>query len=155
MSKALKQKTEAIKDLLINDRALLEMAVVAIYQRQTASEQSTFSTRENNGIGFAGCDSINGTVMAKYILTGIERFRKSYGQNLSGKWVDKALKMMPKYAGQLARIELEKEEGGMEPDDPRSRIERNDAVMRPGGRLFQNEEGESEWEMYEREEQDA
>lgn len=104
---------EQIREKLVTDQRMLERAVVAIFEKQTEDEQRTGDTRHDNGIGFAGCDSQNGSYMAKYILTGIERYGKQYGQNLSGKFLEKAKKFMPKYAKQLYKIQLEKVEEGV------------------------------------------
>jgi hypothetical protein len=101
---------EQIKEKLTMDQRVLERALVAIYEKQTADEKSSGYTQHDNGIGFSGCDSKNGTYMAQYILTGIERYGKKYGENLSGKFLDKAKKFMPKYAKQLYKIQLEKVE---------------------------------------------
>lgn len=162
MSKALKAKTEEIKKLLVTDNALLEMAVVAIWERQTASEKSIKTTNQDNGVGFASCDANNGSYYATYIIKGMDQYGKTWGQNLSGKHLEKARKFMPKYAGQLAKIELSKVQGeDLEPEpdgaemSQRDRRERHDVIMRPGSRLYENEDGEQEWEMCVQDEADA
>ena len=67
-------------------------AMVVLYERQTASEQKSSSTRESNGRGFASCDAKLGTYMAKWVLSG---------RQLDGKFLDKARKMAKKYTRQL------------------------------------------------------
>jgi hypothetical protein len=98
---------EQIREVLIKDQALLEQAVVAIYEKQTADEQNSGETKHDNGIGFAGCDSRSGSYMAKYILTQIS-YGRPWGQILSGKFLEKAMKFMPKYSKQLYKIQLMK-----------------------------------------------
>lgn len=43
-------------------------ALVALFNRQTASEQSNNSTAEYNNIGFSGADGRSGTLTAKYFM---------------------------------------------------------------------------------------
>lgn len=43
-------------------------ALVALFNRQTEGEKATNSTNVDNGIGFAGCDAISGTLTAKSYL---------------------------------------------------------------------------------------
>lgn len=43
-------------------------ALVAIFNKQTDEEKNINSTKENNGIGFAGCDARTGSITAKYYL---------------------------------------------------------------------------------------
>jgi hypothetical protein len=70
-------------------------AVLAIYEKQTADEQATASTAENNGIGFNGADAGFGSSLAKqYAERG----------SLSPRQIACARKMMRKYANQLAEI---------------------------------------------------
>src|SRR5947208_478034 len=95
---------EAILDLMTHDQGFLEGCIVRIYEKQTEDEKHTGETTHDNGIGFSGCDSRNGTYMAEYILKGVNQYRKTYGQNLSGRFLEKARKFMPKYAGQLVKI---------------------------------------------------
>lgn len=44
---------------------IIGRALVAIFERQTASEQHALHTEENNGVGFAGCDAVGGSLTAK------------------------------------------------------------------------------------------
>jgi len=68
---------------------------LAIYNKQTSFEKSAGETTEHNGIGFNGVD-------AKY-LSWVATYLKS-GRHLSGAHIEKTLKRMLKYSGQLARI---------------------------------------------------
>jgi hypothetical protein len=43
-------------------------ALVAIFQRQTADEKSSNSTRLNNTVGFSGADARTGTLSAKFFI---------------------------------------------------------------------------------------
>lgn len=47
---------------------IIGRALVAIFNRQTASEQSADHTQEDNGIGFAGCDAKTGSLSAKSFI---------------------------------------------------------------------------------------
>jgi len=130
---------EQIKAQLLTNQALLERAVVAIYEKQTADEQRSMETKHDNGIGFAGCDSRNGSYMAQYILKGIGQYGKTYGQNLSGKFLEKARKFMPKYAKQLHKIQMAKLEAvKMETEGK--------AEARAEG--YNAEDMDGEWEIY-------
>lgn len=86
---------------------IIGRALVAIFERQTASEQHALHTEENNGVGFAGCDATGGSLTAKSYMK-----RKALLQ-----WqVDKWTKVSPssgfaricKYANQLNQIANEK-----------------------------------------------
>lgn len=94
---------------LLNNQRYLERAIVAIFEKQTQDEQATNSTKLNNNIGFNGPDAHLGSYMAKFILTGIKQYRKDYGNNLNGKFLEKAKKIMPKYAGQLLSMAKNKQ----------------------------------------------
>jgi len=103
-------KTNAVKmikeNLSINDKWVVS-AVLAIYARQTAAEQSIESTVDANGIGFSGADGEILSSFAKQILefnSGRSRFR----QPLSPKQFGMARKKIIKYAGQLLSIMKEK-----------------------------------------------
>lgn len=94
MSKA-KNDPDYIRWLLtMNDKAV-ERAIVAIYQRQTADEQSAGDTKHSNGIGFNGADARLGSYYARWILSG---------RNLTGNHLVKARNMSHKYVRQLVEI---------------------------------------------------
>ena len=77
--------------------------MVAIYERQTADEQASEETRENNGIGFSGCGCMHSFQFAKQILEW-KRGESTYRTPLSPRQTEIARKKMKKYAGQLSRI---------------------------------------------------
>lgn len=47
---------------------LVGRALVALLNRQTASEQQANATEQHNGVGFAGCDAKSGSLTAKTYL---------------------------------------------------------------------------------------
>ncbi len=64
---------ESIAAMLNNDnpayvQAVIGRALVALLKNQTATEQATASTNEDNGIGFTGADAKGGTLTAKYYI---------------------------------------------------------------------------------------
>jgi hypothetical protein len=83
---------DIIRQKLMTDLRWLEAAILAIYRRQTDDEKAAGATKHLNGVGFSGCDSVTGSYMAKWIQGG---------RHLSGKWVEKAQRIMPKYTRQL------------------------------------------------------
>jgi hypothetical protein len=98
------------KDIIVNllktnDKAVAR-AIVVLNERQTATEQASEFTINNNGVGFTPADAHMGTSMAKFFL------RNGY---LSPKqiayWRKPNVKGVPricKYAGQLLDIALTK-----------------------------------------------
>lgn len=86
---------DEIKEKLLGSQKWLEHGIVAIYRRQTMDEQASFATLHLNGIGFNGADAEIMSSFAKRLERGI---------NLSERQVAAAKKIMPKYAGQLAKI---------------------------------------------------
>jgi hypothetical protein len=82
-------------------------ALVAIFERQTQSEQCADITEENNGVGFAGCDAEGGSKTAKSYLK-----RKALVQWQVEKWTrispTTGFSRICKYAGQLNQIAIEK-----------------------------------------------
>lgn len=90
---------EIILNKLATDQKWLERGVLAIYKRQTEDEKQSEQTSHSNGRGFAGCDARRGTRMAQWLIKGY---------HLDGKHLEKARKMMPKYAGQLLIVALER-----------------------------------------------
>lgn len=82
----------------------VERAVVVLYERQTADEKATQSTRVHNRRGFASCDARCGSYMAKWILSG---------KSLNSEWLEKARKMAKKYIRQLLEEAKTKETNRM------------------------------------------
>lgn len=94
------QFTEAlIRAKLVTDQRWLEQAVVAIYKRQTPDEQASQTTAHLNGRGFSGVDARTGSYLARWLMRG-----PSF--HLSGKFLDRARRMMPKYSKQLLECAL-------------------------------------------------
>jgi hypothetical protein len=97
---------DTIANLLkTNDKAVAR-AIVVLNERQTAAEQATEFTINNNGVGFTPADAAMGTSMAKFFL------RNGY---LSPKqlayWRKPNVRGVPricKYAGQLLDIAITK-----------------------------------------------
>ena len=90
-----------------NDQWVIR-AILAIFSRQTAVEQCTETTREENGIGFNGVDAEILSSFAKQIIdfeAGKSRFRSP----LSPKQMGIARRKITKYAGQLLSIMKAKE----------------------------------------------
>ena len=89
-------------------------ALVALLNRQTAEEQTSNDTREENGIGFSGADARSGSITAK-------SFIKYNGKLLDwqlDKWTKAARNGYPrisKYHRQLNEIALEKQPRRNEP----------------------------------------
>lgn len=90
-----KYSKELIQALLRDNPKALARGVVAIYKRQTASEQESGSTKEDNGMGFTGVDAFILSSFAVQILRGWK---------LSEKQAAIALKKMPKYWKQLIEV---------------------------------------------------
>jgi hypothetical protein len=92
---------ELLQGLEVNPK-WVERAIVVLYERQTADEQRTSSTKVHNGRGFASCDARAGTYMAQWILSD---------NRLSGIWLERARKMAKKYIRQLMEeVELKERE---------------------------------------------
>lgn len=85
-----------IADKVQTDTQWLRRAVVAIYERQTADEQSTESTNHHNGRGFTGADASFLSSIAKVII------EKRY--SLTERQLNCTRKKMVKYTGQLVKI---------------------------------------------------
>ena len=82
-----------------SDRAV-EKAVLAIYQRQTAFEQSQYAAIQCNGVGFNAADAAVLTAYAKYLST--------FG-HLNPAHLADARTRIKKYSGQLLQIALAKQ----------------------------------------------
>lgn len=88
---------EAIKTLLLSNNRAVERALVALYHRQTSSEQASEQTIDHNGRGFTAGDAEYMTAWAKQVLAGRQL---GMGQV---KYLRTGRRIM-KYAGQLADI---------------------------------------------------
>lgn len=86
---------DEIKAKVANEARWCERAILAIYARQTADEQESYTTTHHNGVGFSACDA---EIMTSFAL----QLRK--GRRLSAKQLTIAQKRMPHYARQLNEI---------------------------------------------------
>lgn len=84
---------------------IIGRALVALFDRQTASEQSANTTDQNNNIGFAGCDALSGSLTAKSF---IKRGTLESWQVQKWMQVSRGYPRICKYARQLNEIALEK-----------------------------------------------
>lgn len=93
-------KAAEIREKILNDHPQWAFrALVAIYRRQTADEQSSGHTVHSNGVGFSGADAEFGSSLAVQIMQG---------RSLSMRQIAYARKIAAKYAKQLERIANEK-----------------------------------------------
>ena len=85
-----------VRSQLSTNRAWALKALVRIFQEnQTADEQASQVTREDNGIGFTGVDApFRSSLAAQYIKRG----------SLSDKQMGFVLRKMPKYARQVVQM---------------------------------------------------
>lgn len=84
-----------IRNRLETDDKWLIRGLVAIYNRQTDQEQNNGMTKEENGVGFNGVDSVILSDMAKQHMT------RGF---LSRRQIEIVRGKMLKYAGQLTKI---------------------------------------------------
>lgn len=110
-----KQKAHIREQLMTNDRWIL-VALITVYEYQTASEQQSRSTNQHNGVGFTGADAKTLCGIAQHILrrTTLQQIRRTPDIKLSDvmdkDWaIDAVRKRMPKYANQLAKLARDKE----------------------------------------------
>ena len=90
-----KYTKEFIKSKLATDARWAIRGMIRIYEFQTAHEQASEHTEENNAVGFNGTDA--------EILTSFVKFYQKFNR-LSDNQMKWVFKKMPKYAGQLCRI---------------------------------------------------
>ena len=84
--------TTYVKNQLSTNPAWAQRAIVKLWQRQTADEQSAQATGHDNGVGFNGTDA--------FILSSFaEQINK--GRTLSPKQLAIAFKKLPKYSRQI------------------------------------------------------
>jgi hypothetical protein len=82
-------------------------ALVALFERQTEAEQSTDTTQNHNGIGFASCDARSGSLTAKSFLKN-----RTLAKWQLDRWMAPQKDGFPricKYVKQLSEIAEEKE----------------------------------------------
>jgi hypothetical protein len=87
--------TETIRNKLQTDNRWLLRGLLAVYARQTTTEQQTGETKDLNGIGFNGFDAPFLSDIAQKVTAK---------RQLSDKQIAAVRKCMLKYAGQLCRI---------------------------------------------------
>lgn len=86
---------EEIKELIQNNDKVLYGALKKLYSQQTADEQNTGETIENNGVGFNGADASFLSSTAEFLIkTGF----------LTDKQKVVVRKKLIKYAKQLTRL---------------------------------------------------
>lgn len=94
---------------------IIGRALVALFERQTQLEQSALHTVEDNGVGFAGCDAVGGSLTARSYMK-----RKALVQWQVDKWTKVSattgFARICKYAGQLNQIAIEKAKQQMKLD---------------------------------------
>jgi hypothetical protein len=99
------RKAWVLSKLDASDRNV-ELAVLAIFARQTASEQASSATLHNNDIGFTGTDARRGTRYAR-ILTqhgSFAAFNASRVYSIYRIGIDSVRSMMRKYWRQLVEV---------------------------------------------------
>ena len=94
-------KAEVVALLQTNDKAIAR-ALVALNERQTASERNSQSTFNDNGEGFVPCDARMGTSMAEFYTRygRLSEKQLAYWKRTNVKGVMRICK----YAGQLVHI---------------------------------------------------
>lgn len=86
--------------LATNDKWLVR-GIVAIYQKQTASERRAKSTHKRNGVGF---NSVDAGFLSDLAQSAID-WKEQHGElSLTDAQIRAAREQMLKYAGQLADI---------------------------------------------------
>ena len=86
---------DEIKEKVTTDPRWTELAIVALYGKQTLSEQVSQQTVEHNSVGFNGCDAEILSSFAEWVLSG---------RRLTVKQLALAQKRIGKYSGQLTVI---------------------------------------------------
>ena len=84
-----------IKNQLATNPAWAIRALVKIYERQTADEQCSGITKEDNGVGFSGVDA---NILSSFAT------QVNNGRNLSPKQMAIVFKKMPRYWKQVASL---------------------------------------------------
>ena len=83
------------KSKLSTDRNWAVKGMLKIYEFQTASEQAAGTTKENNNVGFSGCDAEILSSFCQQVLKG---------RIMSDKQMALVFKKMPRYWKQLSSI---------------------------------------------------
>jgi len=93
---------EKVLALLASSNLATGRALWSLYERQTADEQASNTTREHNGVGFNGRDA--------EFLSGIAKRLPNYGFTLTPKQLPHVRRALSKYTRQL--LEVIEEKGG-------------------------------------------
>jgi hypothetical protein len=108
VTQVLNERAELIKaELQVNDR-LLERAIEVLYEHQTADEQATLTTTEDNGVGFTAFDAEFLSSLGERIKRNL--YRQLLGNRLTDRQREVARRKIGKYAKQLARLAIAKEQ---------------------------------------------
>lgn len=103
---------DQIANLLATNNTAVYMALVTLYNRQTADERIVKDTKHQNGMGFNGRDAAFATDLAQQVIHWYanDTFgkRNTFNNPLSPNQLQKARQLLGKYAGQLARIANER-----------------------------------------------
>jgi hypothetical protein len=97
MTKEAKLLQEEIRAKVQVDPRWTERAVLVLFEHQTEDEKQNDATLKRNGVGFSGSDAHLMSYYAKWLLSK---------KHLTGKHLEKAQKVVSKYAGQLAKIAM-------------------------------------------------
>lgn len=96
------EKTGKILSLLDASNYAVEEAVLRLFDRQTADEQTMEATTDHNGMGFNGLDAPLLSSFAKQIRAN--RYGKARGERLTYKQMQIARRKMRKYVKQLVTL---------------------------------------------------
>lgn len=87
-----------IKAQLAADPEFRKNAIVTLFQKQTAWEQSEKATKEQNRVGFMSSHAVHGTKLAQKIIAGEDLTQEDW---------DKIDAIAPRYTRQLALFSRE------------------------------------------------
>jgi hypothetical protein len=104
LSASLANARVMIQENMRDNDQWLYRGLLAIFDRQTAEEQNTESTREDNGVGFSGVDGQILTSFAKQVERWNADRNPRFNSPLSPRQVTICRRKMSKYGMQLARI---------------------------------------------------
>lgn len=90
---------EEIRTKIQQDPRWTERAVLVLFEHQTEDEKRADAALKRNGIGFSGADARLMSYYAKWLLAK---------NHLTGKHLERAQKVVSKYAGQLTQIALDR-----------------------------------------------
>lgn len=102
MSSKVYETEEQIRELIATNDKALARAILAIYQRQTVTEQACGTTQAQNGVGFNAFDAP--------FLTSIAKALPKWNNRMTPRQIAKARPMMMKYARQLLEIARERQQ---------------------------------------------